>query len=52
MRSTEFSRVEPAHAKVPTKPIKLINSNDIIFFMNCPLEVRNTKEEKTSDGLT
>jgi hypothetical protein len=34
MRSTASSRAEPAHAKVPAKPIELINNSDIIFFMN------------------
>src|SRR5271168_4012807 len=35
MRSIVSSRSEPAQAKVPARPIKLINSNVVIFFMKC-----------------
>src|SRR6266576_142782 len=33
-RSAVSSRAEPAQANVPTKPMKLINNTDIVFFMN------------------
>jgi hypothetical protein len=39
------SRAEPAHAYVPNMPIKLVNSSDIVFFMNCSFRTAELRGE-------
>jgi len=48
---TESSRADPAQAKVPAKPIKLINNTVINFFMDLFLWIWSAKR-RISDGLT
>src|SRR6266576_160551 len=45
-RATESCRAEPAHAYVPTIPTTLINSIDIVFFMNFSFRSCRTKRRQ------